>query len=368
MKIMNSPRSIDIAVTHRCNLHCSYCYRLNSESEYFADVNTQEWLNFFEELKSLAVTDVCLSGGEFFLRPDAKDLMEKLRVSNIRFKILSNGTVITDEIAAFIANTHRCNYIQISLDGATAEVHDSFRGEGSLKRAIHGLKIVQKHGIPLKVRVTIHKHNVYHLEEIAKTLLEDLRLTSFSTNSASYMGSCIANSADVMLNLEERMVAMTTLLKLNRKYQNRIVAAAGPLAEAHSWYAMEQAKTGQTNTNQYGTLSSCGWVFSKLAVQADGTITPCKQMPHIKLGKINKVSLAHIWKNHLELNRLRRRRSIPLTEFDYCKNCEYVQFCNGGCPALAFNYFGTDEKPDDQTCYRRFLEAGGKLPDEQLYS
>lgn len=105
-----------------------------------------------------------------------------------------------------------------------------------------------------------------------------------------------------------------------------------------------------------------------MAVRADGTIIPCTQMPHIELGKINCDSVADIWKQHPELIRLRQRRAIPLINFDYCRSCDYAQFCEGSCPALAHNYFGTDEHPDNRTCYRQFLEAGGCLPNERFYA
>ena len=369
MNLMNSPRSIDLAITHYCNLRCSYCYYFDSVAEQGADLSTADWLMFFAELRQLAVMDVCLSGGEFFIRADIKELMSALQKNNIRFNILSNGTLITDEIAEFIAKTKRCNHIQISLDGAAAEMNDSCRGQGCFDQAIRGLKIVQRHEIPLTVRVTIHKHNVHHLPQIAQMLLEDLQLPSFSTNAAAYMGSCMKNAAAVMLDLDERMMAMETLLELNQKYKGRISAAAGPLAEARSWHDMELAKTGKgTMKQQCGALTSCGGVFSKLAVRADGTIIPCTQMPQIELGKINRDPLADIWQHHSELQRLRQRRNIPLENFAYCNSCDYVSFCSGSCPALAQNYFHTDEHPDNRNCYRQFLAAGGRLPDERFYA
>ena len=83
-----------------------------------------------------------------------------------------------------------------------------------------------------QVRVTIHRHNVSDLEAIAELLLEEIGLPGFSTNAASYMGLCRQNVDQVGLSVEDRTLAMETLLRLNRKYDNRISAQAGPLAEA----------------------------------------------------------------------------------------------------------------------------------------
>ena len=217
--------------------------------------------------------------------------------------------------------------------------------------------------MPTTVRVTIHKHNVNQLDEIAELLLEDVGLASFSTNSASFLGLCRQNEADVQLSIEEYSYAMAKLLELNKKYNNRIGAQAGPFSSVKYWMEMEDSiKKGVKSHQGCGYLTSCGGVFSKMAVNSDGTMVPCSQLGHIKLGQINKDNLQEVWLNHPELKRLRIRRDIPLGEFDHCKDCKYIPYCRGGCPALAYTLTGDENKPSPDACYRVFLEAGGKLP------
>ncbi len=102
----------------------------------------------------------------------------------MRFDILSNGTLITDDMAAFLSSTGRCNGVQVSIDGSIPTTHDVFRGKGNFKRAINGIKLLRKYNIPVPVRVTIHRQNVTDLDGIAALLLEEIGLPSFSTNSA----------------------------------------------------------------------------------------------------------------------------------------------------------------------------------------
>ena len=73
-----------------------------------------------------------------------------------------------------------------------------------------------------------------YLENIARLLLEDLGLTGFSTNAASYMGICRSNTDEVQLAVDDRALAMETLLKLNKKYNGRIATAAGPLGRVQT--------------------------------------------------------------------------------------------------------------------------------------
>ena len=64
MIIMKSPRSVDLEITTRCNLRCSYCSHFSSGGDVSEDLPKEEWLSFFDELGRCAVVDVCLSGGE----------------------------------------------------------------------------------------------------------------------------------------------------------------------------------------------------------------------------------------------------------------------------------------------------------------
>ncbi len=365
VNLMNTPRSVDLAITNQCNLRCTYCSHFTSAGDVGDDLPTEEWLRFFEELNRCAVMDVILQGAEPFCRESLKQLIQGIVRNRMRFTILSNGTLITDEMASFLASTYRCDAVQISIDGSTPKIHDACRGKGNFVRAMEGIKILRRHDLPVSVRVTVHKHNLKDLEDIARFLLEEVGLPSFSTNSASFMGLCRYNAEEVQLSLEDRVMAMETLLRLHRKYNGRINAEAGPLAEAETWLEMEKARQERRERMPgRGFLTGCGGPMTKLAVRADGVIVPCIQMSHIELGRINRDDLHEVWQNHPELKRLRERRNIPLSDFEFCKGCDYIPYCTGNCPALAYTILGEENHPSPDACLRKFLEEGGRLPDE----
>jgi SynChlorMet cassette radical SAM/SPASM protein ScmE len=308
--------------------------------------------------------NVTISGGEPFFRKDLPELVEGIVRNRMRFNILSNGTLITDEMAAFLASTGRCDGVQISIDGSVPTTHDACRGEGNFLKAMQGIKSLQKHNVPVSVRVTIHKQNVWDLENVSKLLLEEVGLSSFSTNAASYMGLCRKNTDQVQLNVEERSLAMDTLLKLDRKYNGRISASAGPLAEGKDWLEMEKACQQESETIPgRGHLSGCNGPMSTLAVRADGVMVPCSQMSQLQLGRINSNDLREVWQEHPELKRLRERHKISLHEFEFCQECDYIPYCTGNCPALAYTIVGKEDHPSPDACLKRFLEAGGRLPE-----
>jgi len=360
VRIMRTPRSLDLLITGKCNLRCTYCSHFSSAGDTKEDLPTDAWLTFFEELNECAVLSVCLQGGEPLMRPDFVQLVEGIVRNRMRFSMLSNGTLITAELAAFLASTKRCNGVQLSIDGSTPGSHDVFRGEGSLSRAISGLRILLEHHVPVTVRVTIHKQNLADLENVMELLLRDVGLPSVSTNSAGYLGLCRRNSEIVQLTAEERREAMATLVRLAEKYKDRISATAGPLAEARIWSEMESARSaGLPSLPGGGKLTGCGGAVTKLAVTPDGAFVPCPQLPAIGLGKVNRDRLRDVWLHHPELHRFRHRSQISLDRFAFCRDCPYIRYCRGGCPATAYTMLGDSFHPSPDSCYRRFLEADG---------
>ncbi|HOD35455.1 MAG TPA: SynChlorMet cassette radical SAM/SPASM protein ScmE [Syntrophales bacterium] len=367
MRLMRTPKKIDIDITNRCNLRCRYCYHYESAGDAGGDLPTGEWLSFFEELNRCAVTEVCLAGGEAFIRDDLKEIIDGVVRNRMRFMILSNGTLITDDMATYLASTGRCNYVQVSIDGSIPESHDAMRGKGSFDRALQGLLTLRRHRVHVVVRVTIHRKNVHDLENIARLLLDEIGLSGFGTNSAGAMGLCRKNAEMVQLTTEERMIAMETLLRLTKKYNGRIQAMAGPLAEARGWLEMEQARLeGQPSMPNRGALTGCGCYRQGLAVRADGVITPCTMLSQIELGRINRDDLGELWRNHNELNALRQRHHIPLSTFSFCEGCEYINYCTGSCPGLSYTLVGEVNHPSPDACLRNFLAEGGRLPDRAL--
>jgi SynChlorMet cassette radical SAM/SPASM protein ScmE len=365
MQVMKTPKSVDMEITNRCNLRCTYCSHFTSAGDVGLDLPTAEWLAFFEELGRCAVMNLTLCGGEPFVRDDLKEIIEGIVRNRMRFKILSNGTLITDEMAAFLASTRRCDGIQVSIDGSVPITHDSCRGRGTFRKAMNGIKNLQKYKLPVTVRVTIHRSNVHDLENVARLLLEEVGLPGFSTNSASHLGLCRKNAEMVQLTVEERVLAMETLLRLTAKYDGRINAAAGPLAEGRAWLEMEQTRRDGTEMPGRGYLTGCGGAMTTIGVRADGAMVACCQMPHMELGRINRDDLLEVWQNHPELNRFRQRSAISLADFELCKGCDYVSYCTGNCPALSYTLTGSAYQPSPDACLRRFLEQGGRLPRDQ---
>jgi len=117
IRLMSTPREVEIAITSSCNLRCKYCSHFTSYSDVNTDLPTEEWLIFFKELNKYTVLSVTLGGGEPFLRKDIRETLEGIIKNNMRFGILTNGTLIKEDISIFLGSTNRLNFVQVSIDG-----------------------------------------------------------------------------------------------------------------------------------------------------------------------------------------------------------------------------------------------------------
>jgi SynChlorMet cassette radical SAM/SPASM protein ScmE len=360
--LLNRPKEIEIAITNRCNLTCKYCSNYRSPAYNHPEFTLQIFEKFMHYLMTNRIKKVVLTGGEPFIREDIFGIISVLHKYSIRFSILTNGTLITENISQFIASTNLCDKVQISIDGADAETHDSFCGKGSFDAAINGLQFLIKNSINVRARITIHKKNVYKIREIVSFVLNDLKIKSLSTNSASFLGKCKRNSRNIQLSVPERQFAMMALVDLTKQYPNRVLAASGPLADAIIWTQMEKARSsGKKGFKNCGQLSGCGCTYYYLSVRADGTIVPCLHLSHIELGNIERDELLTVWQSHPNLKSLRERVNIPLTEIKFCEGCGYLPFCTGNCPAIPYNMFGDLNHPNPHDCLRNFFIDGGSV-------
>jgi len=238
--IADAPQTLDISLTGRCNLRCQYCFYADAMHSR-QDLPLEQWLSFFAELGNLAVREVCLSGGEVFVRPDLEDLIDGVIANRMRYSLLTNGTLITEKTLAMLESgkrLQRLSSIQVSIDGSCPGIHDASRGRGSFDKALRGLRLLHEAGLPVTSRVTINRYNVDDLENIAGLLLDEIGIQGFGTNDAMPMGAGCGNQDAITLLPEQQLKAMKTLSQLAERYQGRITTSAAPLANRRSYKKM----------------------------------------------------------------------------------------------------------------------------------
>ena len=127
-------------------------------------------MRVIDELEAMQVFYVNIGGGEPTIRRDFFELLEYATAHHVGVKFSTNGTRI--DRARSRRELAASDYVdvQISLDGATAEVNDAVRGAGLLRRgATAAMEQLAEAGFEgFKLSVVVTRHNVEQLDDVRR--------------------------------------------------------------------------------------------------------------------------------------------------------------------------------------------------------
>ena len=135
---LDAPICLTWELTYACNLACVHCLSSSGKRDP-RELSTAQCKAIIDELERMQVFYVNIGGGEPTVRPDFWELVDYATAHHVGVKFSTNGVRITAEVAARLAASDYVD-VQISLDGATAEVNDAVRGVGSFAMAVRALE------------------------------------------------------------------------------------------------------------------------------------------------------------------------------------------------------------------------------------
>ena len=367
--------------TYKCNLRCKHCYE-NAGNSRLPELSTDEAEQVIDVLSRLAgvgLPALSFSGGEPLARKDFFELAAYAKKHIPYISIASNGTLITKDAAKKIRDAG-VDYVEISIDGATPQAHDDFRGiPGAFERAIEGVKNCVEEGLDTCIATVLHRDNIAELDKLISLAKEmNVRFMHFN-----YIPTGRAKAhVELDLTPDQRLQVLETIgkeiinlylqakeeeikygksnVKVDRFFSTcpqyasvtkELSRKAGEkfLVEAH--YA---SKKGVENVANF--LGGCGAGRLYCAIEPNGDIKPCVFFPtsnETVLGNILKDNFEVIWDNHPLLWDLRVRERLEDYEINGkvvgCGNCPDKYIC-GGCRARAYSYFNGNVKAPDIGC------------------
>ena len=153
---LDAPICLTWELTYACNLSCAHCLSSSGRRDP-RELTTAQCEAVIDELQRMQVFYVNIGGGEPTIRPDFWHLLEYAVNHQVGVKFSTNGVRHRPRSAP--PSWPRPDYVdvQISLDGATAEVNDYVRGPGSYDTAITALANLQDAGFEdAKISVVVH--------------------------------------------------------------------------------------------------------------------------------------------------------------------------------------------------------------------
>lgn len=350
-----------------CNLDCDYCYYLEKDALYPGKKFNLSSFRMNEEVLEKLIRDFITSqpqqtiefvwhggeptllGIEYFRK--ALTLQKKYAgEKEILNSFQTNGTLITDEWAEFLAENHfLCG---LSIDGPK-KFHDNHRrfpnGQGSWEKVVECARLFRKHGVEFNTMSVVNASNskepatVYEfLKSIGSRFMQFTpiaeRIALDPANPLSIVDNRYNKATAVM---EENVSATDWGNFLCRIFDIWVKNDVG------TYFVNYFDNTLAAYAGQYPSLCSmapyCG---CSLAVEHNGDVYTCDHFvfEDYKLGNIFEKNIAEMAKSDQQLFFEQRKQDTLSRQ---CRNCPFIKACGGDCPK---NRFVKNEDRESVSC------------------
>ncbi|PBC58935.1 mycofactocin radical SAM maturase [Rhodococcus sp. ACPA1] len=340
---LDAPICLTWELTYACNLSCVHCLSSSGRRDP-RELSTEQCKSIIDELQRMQVFYVNIGGGEPTVRSDFWELVDYATAHQVGVKFSTNGVKIDKKVAARLAASDYVD-VQISLDGATAEVNDAVRGPGSFAMAVRALENLSEAGFKdTKISVVVTRHNVSQLDDfkaLADKYGATLRITRLRPSG---------RGADVWDELHPTQAQQ-------RELYNWLVANGEGVLTGDSFFHL----------SAYGDalpgLNLCGAGRVVCLIDPIGDVYACPFAIHEQFLAGNIVAdggFQQVWQTSELFQELRSPQTGGA-----CSKCNHYDSCRGGCMAAKF-FTGLPMDGPDPECVigngELALAAAGEIP------
>lgn len=348
-----TPRLVFWELTTACNLKCVHCRACPVDQRSPEDLTTGQGKALLDDIADYAKPAVVLSGGEPLVRPDVFELAQHGTRRGLRMLLATNGTLVSPNVARRIAQVG-IQRVSVSIDGATAASHDSFRRiDGAFEQAWRGIENLKAVGMPFQINTTVSKHNITEIPDIL-----DLAVKGGAVALHIFLlvpTGCGKEIADEeMIDPEEYERVLNWFYDRSKDVTINLKATCAP----HYYRIMRQrakldgTKPVVTAHGHDAVTKGCLAGSAVCFVSHKGEVYPCGYLP-VSAGNVKDTSFKTIWEEAEVFRILRDEDNLE----GKCGCCEYRRVCMG-CRARAYAYTGSYLAPEPYCVYEPTAKTG----------
>ncbi len=340
---LDAPICLTWELTYACNLSCVHCLSSSGRRDP-RELSTDQCKAVIDELQKMQVFYVNIGGGEPTVRSDFWELVDYATAHQVGVKFSTNGVKIDKKVAARLAASDYVD-VQISIDGATAEVNDAVRGPGSFDMAVRALANLAEAGFKdAKISVVMTRHNVPQLDEfkaLADKYGATLRITRLRPSG---------RGADVWDELHPTQAQQ-------RDLYNWLVAHGDGVLTGDSFFHLSAFGDALPGLN----LCGAGRVVCLIDPIGDVYACPFAIHENFLAGNVTTPGgFQEVWQHSDLFEELRSPQTGGA-----CTKCNHYDSCRGGCMAAKF-FTGLPMDGPDPECVlgngEMALAAAGEIP------
>lgn len=318
---LSAPLMIWYDVTTVCDFNCKHCYSASGKRSP-DELNTVEAKHLIDQVAAKGTFYIYFLGGEPFMRPDFIELVEHAKKVGLAVMINTNGWYLDDEVASRLAACGT-DEIRFSLDGASPEIHDDFRGKlGSHARVLAGIDRTTSQGISTSATFTMTQKNYTEIKAAAELLI-DHGVTSIQFGQLSAVGRGRDN-ADLTLNADQTKWVREEIGNLRERCLPKInIYSVDGTYDKPCTRCVHDGKA-------FPDFMGCQAGRTCCNVTPNGNVVPCLLYRAPIAGNVRETSFGEIWDNSELFSKFRSVRE----NFE-CQKCKYNTVCARECPLSA---------------------------------
>ena len=309
-------------ITLACCFSCRYCGSRGGRARD-GELSREECLSLADELAALGCRRISLIGGEVFMRPDWREIVDRLVKNGIAVCIISNGYMIDSDLAAELKGLD-IESLALSLDGPE-RIHDRYRQEGSFKRVKRALGVLANEGVPTSVISTLNAENEKTLEELY-AFLADYPIFAWQLQACLPMGNAVKSGVDHRFDVKR-------VIRFVEEHAEAPFAIG--IADNIGYFTPEEGSL-RGNRSGVAVYKGCLAGLSVVGIDSVGNVKGCESLYDERFieGNIRQRSLSSIWEDPEAFAYNRKFDPDMLT--GKCASCDKKAACRGGCRSMAF--------------------------------